>query len=97
MVQYSKDLSACMILYELDGDYRYIVDDVVIYSYGRIFLTRSSSLNEKMLHAAHEDFSSMKFDAYFHLMAEFTWEGIQQDIYQHMGRCIARMVIERMS
>ena len=86
LVEYSKDLGACMILDDPDGDDRYMVDDAFIYSYGRIFLTRSSSLKEKLLHAAHEDFLSMQFDAYFHLMEEFTWEGIQHDIFQHMER-----------
>ena len=65
LVKYSKDLGACMILDDLDGDERYMVNDVVIYSYCRILLTRSSSLKEKLLHAAHEDFSFMHFDAYF--------------------------------
>lgn len=96
-VEYSKDLGACMIFDDSEGDERYIVDDVVIYSYDRIFLTRSSSLKEKLLHATHEDFSSMHLDAYFQLMEEFTWDGIQHEIYQHMERFIARMVIERMS
>ena len=86
-----------MILNDLYGDDRYMVDDVVIYSYGRIFLTRSSSLKEKLLHASHEDFFSMHFDAYLALAEEFIWEGIQQDMYQHKERCIAWMVIERMS
>ena len=81
LVEYSKDLGACIILYDLYGDDRYMVDDVVIYYYGRILLTRSSSLKEKLLHATHEDFSSVHFDAYFLLMEEFTWEGIQHDIY----------------
>ena len=75
LVEYSKDLGVCMILDDPDGDDRYMVDDVVIYSYGRIFLAKYFSLKEKLLHAAHEDFSSMQFDAYFHLMEEFTWEG----------------------
>ena len=64
-IEYSKDLGACMILDELEGDDRYMVDDVVIYSYSRIFLTRSSSLKKRLLYATHEDFSSMHFDAYF--------------------------------
>ena len=64
-----------MIFNDPDGGDRYMADDMVIYSYGKIFLSRSSSLKEKLLHAAHEDFSSMQFDAYFHLMEEFTWEG----------------------
>ena len=70
---------------------------MVIYSYGRVFLTRASKLKEKLLHATHEDFFSMNFDAYFSLVEEFIWEGIQHDICQHMERCIAWMVIERMS
>ena len=67
MVQYSKDLGACMILDDPDGDDRYMVYDMVIYSYGRVFLTRASKLKEKLLHAAHEDFFSMHFDAYLSL------------------------------
>ena len=97
MVGYSKDLSACMILDDPNKDDIYMVDDVVIYSYGKFSLTRYSSLKEELLHEAHENFSSMYFDAYFHLMEEFTWEGINHDIYQHMERCIALMVIERIS
>ena len=68
LVEYSKDLGACMILDDPDGDDRYMVDDVVIYSYGRVFLTRASELKEKLLHAAHEDFLSMNYDAYHSLM-----------------------------
>ena len=65
MVEYSKDLGACMIFDDLDGHDRYMMDDVVIYLHGRVFLTRASSIKKKFLHAAHEDFSSMHFDAYF--------------------------------
>ena len=97
LVEYSKDLDACMILNDPEGDDRYMVDDVVIYSYGGFFLTRASSLKKKLLHAAHEDFLSKHFDAYLSLVEEFIWEGIQHDIFQHMERCIAQMVIERMS
>ena len=97
LVEYSKDLGARMILDDPDGDERYMVGDVVIYSYRWIFLTRSSSLKEELLHAAHEDFFSMHLDAYLSLVEEFIWEGIQHDIFQHMERCIAYMVIVRMS
>ena len=34
LVEYSKDLGAFMILDDLEGDDRYMVDDWVIYSYG---------------------------------------------------------------
>ena len=53
LVEYSKDLGACMILDDPDGDDRYMVDIVVIYLHGRVFLTRASSLKEKLLHATH--------------------------------------------
>ena len=66
-----------MILDDPDGDDRYMVDDVVIYSNGRIFLTRASSLKEKLLLATHEGFFSIHFDAYRYLAEEFIWEGIQ--------------------
>ena len=64
LVEYSKDLGACMILDDPEGDYRYIVDDGVIYSYGRVFLSRAFELKEKFLHAAHVGFLSMHLDAY---------------------------------
>ena len=89
MVEYSKDLGACVILDDLGGDDRYMVVDEGIYSYGRVFLTRAFGLKENLLHAALVDFLSMQLDAYHSLMEEFTWEGIQHDIYQHMERCIA--------
>ena len=77
MVEYSKDLGACMILDDSEGDDRYMMDDEVIYYYGRFFLNILSKLKEKLLHAAHVEFLSMHFDAYHSLMEEFTWEGIQ--------------------
>ena len=92
MVEYSKDLGACMILDDPNGDDRYMVNDMVVYSYGRFFLTRASKLKENLLHATHEDFFSMHFDAYISLAEEFIWEGIQHDIFQHIeiGRASCR-------
>ena len=66
-----------MILDDPKGDDRYMVVDEVIYSYDRVFLTRFSELNRKLLHVAHVEFLSMHFDAFHSLMEEFTWEGIQ--------------------
>ena len=65
-----------MILNESNRDDEYMVDDMVIYSHDRVFLTRASSLKDKFLHATHEDFFSMHFDAYLSLAEEFIWEGI---------------------
>ena len=93
MVEYSKDLGAFMILDDPDGDDQYMVDDMVIYYYDKFFLTMTSTLNKKLLHASHEDFLGMHLDAYLALLEDFTWEGIQHDIYQHMDRCIARMIL----
>ena len=86
-----------MILDDPDRDDEYMVDDMVIYSHGRVFLTRDSNLKEKLLHAAQEDFFSMHFDAYLALVDELIWEGIQQDLHQHMERRRAQMMMERMS
>ena len=61
-----------MILDDPDRDDESMVDDVIIYSYGRVFLTGASKLKEKLLHAAHEDFLSMHYDAYLSLAEEFT-------------------------
>ena len=76
LVEYSKDLGACMILDDPNGDDGYMVVGEVIYSYGRVFFTRFSEVKRKLLHAAHVDFLSMHFDAFHSLMEEFTWEGI---------------------
>ena len=81
---YSKDLGTCSMLDDPERDDRYMVDNMVIYSHGRVFLTRASSLKEKMLLAAQGDFFSMHLDEYFSLAEEFIWEGIQHDIFQHM-------------
>ena len=69
LVEYSKDLGACMILDDPNGEERYMVDDVVIYCYGRIFLTRVSSLKEKLLHAAHEEFLAMLVCTLMHILS----------------------------
>ena len=86
-----------MTLDGLDGDGIYLVDDMSIHHHGIIFLARVSSLKKKLLHAAHTNFLAMHLDAYFALLEEFTWEGIHHDIYQHMERCIARLMMERTS
>ena len=41
LVEYSKDLGACLILDDPDGDDRYMVDDMVIYSYEKSLLDLS--------------------------------------------------------
>ena len=76
LVEYSKDLGACMIIDDPEIYDRYMVVDEVIYSYGRVFLTRVSELKTMLLHATHMDFLSMHFDAFHSLMEEFTWEEI---------------------
>ena len=77
LVEYSKDIGACMILDDLVRDDRYAVDDMVIYSYGRIFLTRASSLKEKLLLVALEDFFSIHFEAYISLVViGRVWAGL---------------------
>ena len=53
-----------MILDGLDGDGRYLLDAMIIYHHGRLFLARVSSLKEKLLHATHEDFLAMHLDAF---------------------------------
>ena len=56
LVEYSKDLHACMIL---DGQLHleeYSVRDAIIYYHGMIFLSGASKLKEKFLQTAHEDF-----------------------------------------
>ena len=64
LAEYSKDLGACMILNDPDRDDEYMVDDMLIYSYDKVFLTRASELKEKLLQVAHVNFLSMHFDAF---------------------------------
>ena len=47
LVERSQDLGACMILDDQEDDGRCMVDEMVIYCFGRVFLTRVSSLKEK--------------------------------------------------
>ena len=63
-----------MILNDQDRDDEYMMDGMVIYSHGRVFLTRASSLKEKLLLAVNEDFLCMDYDAYLSLAEWFTWE-----------------------
>lgn len=72
----------------MDGD---------IYYQDMIFLTWIFKHKKRDLHVALVGFLSMHLDAYHSLLEEFTWEGIQQDVYQHMGRHIAQMMMERLS
>ena len=39
----------------------------------------------------------MHLDAYFALLEESNLEGIHHDIHQHMDRCIARLILERLA
>ena len=54
LVEYSKDRFAYEALDEQITDDRYRVMDKVIYFRDRIFLTESSKLKEKILHASHD-------------------------------------------
>ena len=94
----SRVLQGSRCMHDELGRYdRYTVEDVVIYSYGIIFLTKALELKKKLPHAAHEGFLAMHLNAYFALLEEFTWEGIQHDLYQHMDRCIAQIILERLA
>ena len=89
LVDYSKDLFTCMILNDQLKEEEYSVRDEFIYYHGGIFLSRASKLKEKLLHAAHEGFlfsHTYSMRAYHTIMEGYTWEGFEEEIYQHLRR-----------
>ena len=75
----------------------YSVKYEVIYYHDRIFLSRASKLKEKLLHAAHEDFlfsHTYSMRAYHTIMEGYTWEGFEEEIYQHLRRCMDHVEME---
>ena len=96
-MEYSKDLFTFMIL---DGQLQleeYSFRDGVIYYHGRILFPRTSKLREKFLQATYEDliFSpTCSMRAYHTIMEGYLWEGFEEEIYQHMKRCMDWMEME---
>ena len=91
LVDYSKDLFTFMILDDQLHEEGYSIKDGVIYYHGRIFLSRASKLKEKLLQAAHEYFlfsHTYSMRAYHTIMEGYLWEGFEEEIYQHMKRCM---------
>ena len=88
MVDYSKDIFTCMILDNELHEEGYLVKDEVIYYDGRIFLSRAFKLKEKFLQKAHEDFlfsHTYSMRAYKTIMESYTWEGFEEELYQHLN------------
>ena len=48
------------------------------------------------MHAAQESILAMHINSYLALVEEFTWEGIQHDLYEHMEKFLAQMILERL-
>jgi len=97
LVDYSKDLFTCMILDDQLLEEGYSVKDQVIYYHGRIFLSRSSKLKEKLLHVEHEYFlfnHTYSMRAYHTILEGYTWEGFEEEIYNHFRRCMDHMDME---
>ena len=100
LVEYSKDLFTCMILDDQFHEDGYSVRDGVIYYHGRIFFPRASKLKEKLLQAAHEDFlfsPTYSLRAYHTIMEGYFWEGFEEEIYQHMRRCMDHVEMEELA
>ena len=75
----------------------YSVRDGVIFYHGRIFFPRASKLKEKLLHAAQEDFlfsPTCSMRAYHTIMEGYFWMGFEEEIYQHMMRCMDQVQME---
>ena len=87
----------CMILDDQLPKEGYSVQDEIIYYHGRIFLSRASKLKEKLLQKAHEYFLSShtySMRAYHMIMEGYTWEGFEEEIYQHLRRCMDHVEME---
>ena len=98
LVEYSKDLHTCMILYDQLLDEGYLVQYGVIYDRGRVFLSKASKLKEKLLQGDYEEFYfshtySMKLNNI--ILRSYYWEGFEGDLYQHFQRCMYHMEMER--
>ena len=97
LVDYSKDIFTCMILNDQLQEEGYSVRDEIIYYHGRIFLSRASKLKEKLLHATHGDFlfnHTYSMRAYHTIMEGYTWEGFEEEKYQHLRRCMDHVEME---
>ena len=80
LVDYSKGLFTCMIIDDQLHEEGYLVQEEVIYHHGRIFLSRSSKLKQKLLQRAYKEFCfshmySMRM--YNIIMRSFDWEGLK--------------------
>ena len=73
----------------VEDEYEKVMGESIPY-YVFTFLPWIHKHKEKDLHAAFLDFPSMHFYAYHPSMEELTWEGIQLNVYQHMGRALPR-------
>ena len=94
LVEYSKDIFTCMILDGQVHEEGYSIKDGVILYHGRIFFPRASKLKEKLLQVAHMDFlfsHTHSMRAYHTIMEGYCWMGFEEDIYQHMRRCMDQM------
>ena len=75
----------------------YSVKDRIIYCHGRIFLSRASKLKEKLLQKSHEYFlfiHTYSMRTYHTIMEGYFWEGFEEEIYQHMRRCMDHVEME---
>ena len=71
-------------------DNRYRVMDEVIYFRDRIFLTESSKLKEKILHASHDSLllGHQGFTKTYRAIRErFLWKGLKEDVLRHVREC----------
>ena len=86
LVDYSKDIFTCMILDDQLHEEGYLVQEGVIYYHGRIFLFKASNIKEKLLQRAYEEFffsHTYSMKAYNTIMESYTWEGFEEELYQH--------------
>ena len=87
-----------MILDDQLHEEGYSVRDDVIYYHGRIFFSGASKLKDKLLQAAHEDFlfsHTCSLRAYHTIMEGYFWKGLEEEIYQHMRRCMDHVKMEK--
>ena len=99
-MEYSKDIFTCRILDDQLHEEEYAIRDGVIYYHGRVFLSRASKLKVKLRQTAHEDFllsHTYSMRTYQTIMEGYSWEGFEEEIYQHMRRCMDHMEMEELA
>ena len=78
-------------------DERFKVVEGIIYFHDLILLNKDSKLKERLLNAAYEILLCKPTDfvkAYHNILGGFIWEGFEEEMHSHMGKCMDYLLEE---